>query len=73
MLQRIFLLYTDRDPTVFVDVNAVYATKLAASMAHHSQFPKGEENLDWMKALDAKAGERINVTYAEKFKHLEVW
>ena len=72
-LQRIFVFATDRAPTVYVDVNAVYATKVAASLAHHSQFPKGAENLDWMKALDAKAGAQIQVTYAEVFKSLDVW
>jgi len=72
-LQHIFLFSTDRDPTVAVDVSAVYATKIAASLAHRSQFPDGEENLDWMKKLDGIVGERINVTYAEAFKQLQVW
>ncbi len=73
LLQRIFVFSSDRNPNVFVDVNAIYATKIAASLAHQSQFPNGEENLDWMKALDAKAGAQINVTYAEVFKQLDVW
>ena len=72
-LQRIFVFSSDRNPTVFVDVNAVYATKIAASLAHQSQFPNGAENLDWMKALDTKAGAQIKVTYAEAFKQLDVW
>ena len=73
MIQRIFVFSSDRNPTVFVDVNAIYPTKIGASLAHQSQFPNGEENLDWMKVLDGKAGAQINVTYAEAFKRLDVW
>jgi hypothetical protein len=42
-------------------------------VAHRSQFPKGEENLEWMRELDAKQGEAVGVPYAEAFKHIEVW
>jgi len=72
-LQKIFLFSTDRQPNVFVDVNSVYGTKIAAALAHRSQFPKGEENLEWMKTLDTLAGAPINMTYAERFKQLDVW
>ncbi len=72
-LERIFFFGTDRAPDIFVDVTAVYDTKLAASIAHHSQFPQGEESLEWMKARDRRAGESIGVTYAEVFKQIEVW
>jgi LmbE family N-acetylglucosaminyl deacetylase len=72
-LERVFLFATDRQPDVFVDVESVYKTKLAACEAHRSQFPKGVESLEWMKALDGRRAERIGVTYAESFKQIEVW
>lgn len=72
-LKRVFLFSTTRNPDIFVDVTGVYPTKLNACMAHRSQFPEGEENLDWMKKLDQKTGQNIGVLYAEAFKRLEVW
>jgi LmbE family N-acetylglucosaminyl deacetylase len=72
-LARIFVFATDRDPDIFVDVTAVYPTKIAASLAHPCQFPKGEENLEWMKERDKVPGQTIGVTYAEPFKQLTVW
>ncbi len=72
-LERVFLFATSRTPDVFVDVTSVYQTKLAACMAHRSQFPKGEESLEWMKELDRKRGQVIDVPYAESFKQMEVW
>lgn len=72
-LQRIFLFSTDRDPQVFINIDVVYPTKIAAVLAHRSQFPKGEAGLDWLKKMDGEQGKRINVTAAETFKRLEVW
>jgi LmbE family N-acetylglucosaminyl deacetylase len=72
-LQRVFFFSTDRDPDVYVDVGDVYATKLAACIAHRSQFPKGEESLEWMKEMDQGHGDVIGVRYAESFKQIEVW
>ncbi len=72
-LERIFFFSTDRQPDIYLDVTDVYETKLKASMAHRSQFPKGEESLEWMKGRDHKAGEKIGVTYAELFKRVGVW
>ncbi|WP_420645255.1 PIG-L deacetylase family protein [Candidatus Leptofilum sp.] len=72
-LERVFLFSTDREPDVIVDVTAVYPHKIAATIAHKTQFPEGEKNLDWMKELDKKPGEKIGVTYAEQFKHTNVW
>jgi LmbE family N-acetylglucosaminyl deacetylase len=72
-LSRVFVFATDRDPDIFVDVTAVYPTKIAASMAHRSQFPEGEENLEWMKERDKRPGQTIGVLYAEPFKQIEVW
>jgi LmbE family N-acetylglucosaminyl deacetylase len=72
-IERVFLFATDREPDVFVDVTAVYPTKLAACQAHVSQFPNGEASLEWMKELDNRQGEKINATYAESFKQINVW
>jgi LmbE family N-acetylglucosaminyl deacetylase len=72
-LERIFLFSTDRNPDIFIDITGVYETKLASCLAHLSQFPKGLENLDWMKELDGGKGKEIGVTYAEAFKQMEVW
>jgi LmbE family N-acetylglucosaminyl deacetylase len=59
-------LWTPATPNVVVDVGAVYPQKLAACLAHHSQFPD-ESRLDWMKRMDHGGGERIGVEYAERF------
>ena len=76
-IERAFLFSTDRQPDVFVDVTAVYETKIAACLAHRSQFPKGEESLEWMMEIDRKQAEAIEnekgVTYAESFKQIRVW
>ncbi len=72
-LERVFLFSTTRDPDIFVDISDVYQTKLQACMAHRSQFPQGEESLEWMRELDQRHGQVIGTTYAEAFKHIEVW
>jgi LmbE family N-acetylglucosaminyl deacetylase len=59
-------LWTPQTVNVVVDISAVYPQKLAACLAHHSQFPD-EARLDWMKGLDHGGGERIGVEYAERF------
>jgi len=72
-LERIFLFSTDRAPDIAVDITAVYPVKIAACMAHVSQFPKGEESLTWLKEMDGRGGEPIGVAYAEVFKQMNVW
>ena len=72
-LQRVFLFATEREVDVTVDVTGVYAAKLAACMAHRSQFPKGEESLQWLKAMDERGGQRIGAPYAEIFRSMAVW
>lgn len=72
-LERVFVFSTDRDPDVVVDVTAVYLQKIAATIAHKTQFPDGEANLDWLKEIDSGIGQRIGVTYAEQFKQINVW
>lgn len=72
-LQRVFLFSTERDIDVCVDVTSVYPAKLAACQAHLSQFPRGEESLQWLKEMDGRAGQRIGVTYAEIYRTMLVW
>ncbi len=72
-LQRVFLFSTDRDPDVLVDINDVHTHKLAACMAHVSQFPKGEESLGWLKEMDAAAGKAAGYAFAEPFRTMHVW
>jgi LmbE family N-acetylglucosaminyl deacetylase len=72
-LERVFLFSTDREPDIYVDIGAVQARKIAACMAHVSQFPKGEESLQWLKEMDAGTGEKIDVAAAEAFKSMRVW
>jgi LmbE family N-acetylglucosaminyl deacetylase len=63
------------NPTIFVDVTGVYEHKVAASLAHRSQFPEGDKNLDWMRNLDKLAAERAGggMEYAEQFDQLRLW
>jgi LmbE family N-acetylglucosaminyl deacetylase len=72
-LARVFLFSTDREPDVYVDISAVQPRKIAAVLAHRSQFPEGEKNLDWLREMDAGTGERIQVAAAEAFKMMRVW
>jgi LmbE family N-acetylglucosaminyl deacetylase len=72
-LQRVFLFSTERDLDVCVDVTGVYEAKLAACIAHASQFPQGEESLAWLKEIDTRAGQRIGVPYAEAYRTMLVW
>lgn len=73
-LQRVFF-FSPRQATIFVDVSAAYDRKIAASLAHKSQFAEGEKSLEWMRNLDqesAKAG-GLEAAYAEQFGTMRVW
>lgn len=72
-IERIFLFSTDREPGVLVDISEVYQTKIAACLAHRSQFPKGEESLEWMREIDHRQGEGADLELAEAFKEVKVW
>jgi len=72
-IERVFLFATDREPDVLVDISAVYQEKVAACLAHRSQFPQGEENLDWMKEMDGERGQPAGIPYAESFKQIAIW
>ena len=71
-LKRIFYFSTDRNPEIYIDVSADYERKVAASLAHTSQFP-ADENLNWMRERDGARGEVIGAKYAEVFKRTRVW
>jgi len=70
-IKQIFL-WTAGTPDVFVDVGPVYEQKLAACLAHHSQFP-APDRLDWLRRLDGERGRRIGVPYAESFGALKTF
>ncbi len=72
-LRRVFLFSTDRQPDVFVDVSSVYETKLAACLAHRSQFSKGMDSLQWLQSWDEERGKAIDAARAESFKRMTVW
>lgn len=72
-LARVFLFSPGAEADVVVDVTAVYPQKIAASLAHVSQFPEGEASLDWLKTIDTGIGARIGATYAEQFKQINIW
>lgn len=71
-IERIFL-FSPGDTQIAVDVSDVYDKKMAACEAHESQFPKGEENLKWLKKMDRENGKLIDVEYAERFKKVGTW
>lgn len=72
-LERVFLFGTQRQPDIFVDVTAVYHTKIAACLAHTSQFPNEAEGLEWMKEMDRERAKGMSAAYVESFKSLPVW
>lgn len=72
-LQRIFRFGTAREPEIYVDVGDVYAQKIAATLAHQSQFPAGAADIEWMESRDRAAGRVINVDDAEPFTIVGVW
>jgi LmbE family N-acetylglucosaminyl deacetylase len=72
-LERIFLFSTDRAPDIYVDITTTHARKIAACVAHKSQFLDGEAGLGWLLEMDAEAGAAIGVAAGEAFKTLVVW
>ncbi len=71
-VERIFL-FSPGETEIAVDVSDVYDKKMAACQAHKSQFPKGEEDLAWLKKMDRENGRLIDVDYAERFKKVGTW
>lgn len=72
-IERVYLFSTDRAPDIYVDTTTTQKRKIAACVAHQSQFVKGEEGLEWLLEMDAESGAAIGATAGEAFKTLRVW
>lgn len=59
-------------PDLYVDVSEYYDKKLAACVAHESQYPGGMVDLRWLVSKDAKAGMMMEKPYAETFDELSM-
>ena len=68
-------LFGSSAASIYIDVTDVYDKKLAASMAHKSQFPEGEKSLEWMRMLDTEAAKRAGFEgrLVEQFGKLWLW
>jgi LmbE family N-acetylglucosaminyl deacetylase len=68
-------LFSPGAADLYVDVTDVYPKKMEASMAHLSQFPGGEENLQWMRFLDTETAKRAGAEgrLYEQFSQLRLW
>ncbi|HET9493809.1 MAG TPA: PIG-L deacetylase family protein [Chloroflexia bacterium] len=68
-------LFSPASPSVAIDVTDVYDRKVAASLAHASQFPKGDDALDWMRTLDTQAAEQAGASgrLYERFAEVRLW
>jgi N,N'-diacetylchitobiose non-reducing end deacetylase len=73
-IERTFL-FSPAEPALFVDISEVYDLKVAAALAHRSQFPEGSKSLDWMRELDSAAGKRAGLEgrYVEQLAALRLW
>jgi LmbE family N-acetylglucosaminyl deacetylase len=73
-VSRVYL-FSPTTATLHVDVTDVYDKKIEASVAHKSQFPEGEKNLDWMRMLDGQAANEAGLEgrLAERFAELRLW
>lgn len=72
---KVFLFNTTAGD-LYVDITDVHAKKLEASVAHVSQFPGGEENLQWMRFLDTETAKRAGAEEGklyEQFSQLRLW
>lgn len=68
-------LFSPAVADVYVDITEVYPKKIEAAMAHASQFPNGEENLQWMRMLDSEAARQAGAEgrLYERFAQLRLW
>jgi LmbE family N-acetylglucosaminyl deacetylase len=74
IVSRVFL-FGPTSATLYVDVTEVYDKKVAACLAHKSQFPDGEKSLEWMRRLDGEGGKDggLEGRLAERFSKLALW
>jgi LmbE family N-acetylglucosaminyl deacetylase len=68
-------LFSPATTDLYLDVTEIYAKKIAAALAHVSQFPEGEANLDWMRRLDSEAAKQAGLEgrLFERFGQLRLW
>lgn len=73
-VNRVFL-FGPSAASLCVDVTDIYDKKIAAALAHASQFPEGEANLDWMRALDTQAATETGLEgrLVERFATIRLW
>lgn len=71
-LKQVFL-FNSHAPDVIVDVSDVHAQKEQALVAHRSQFPEGQTNLDWLREWDSGTGKPFGYAFAEGFRRMTVW
>ena len=76
VVSRVYL-FSPAAATLHVDVTDVYDRKVGAALLHVSQFPEGEKNLEWMRALDTQAAQEAGLEgdgrLAERFAELRLW
>ena len=72
-LGRVVFFHTGDAADVVIDVGEVYQQKLAACLAHRSQFRQGLDSLHWLQTMDEEHGKSIGVARAERFRRLTVW
>lgn len=73
-VNKVFL-FSPATTDLYVDVTEIYPKKIAACVAHVSQFPEGEANLDWMRRLDAESAKMAGLEdkLFERFAQLTLW
>lgn len=73
-VSRVFL-FGPATPGIYIDVTEVYDRKIAASVAHVSQFPEGEKNLEWMRNLDSAAAQEAGAEgrLYERLAEVRLW
>jgi LmbE family N-acetylglucosaminyl deacetylase len=73
-VNKVFL-FSPATTDLYVDVTDIYPKKVAACVAHVSQFPEGEANLDWMRRLDSESAKMAGLEgkLFERFAELTLW
>lgn len=68
-------LFSPATTDLYVDVTDIYPRKIAASLAHKSQFPDGEKSLEWMRRLDTEAAKQVGREgkLFERFGQMRLW
>ncbi len=64
---------SNREGEITIDISSAWATKLAATRCHVSQFGQKEEALQWLAAWNHETGKCCGLEYAEAFHPMQVW